>query len=159
MCAFSIGIRVGLLLVHWVFNGVDQGRWVSNSKCQVPWVWWFQTLSSWVSYISEKEKEKLDSYLIGWWTLVWKWFWRIWSSLISLTTKKKLIDEGCFNKWKKSVLTNDHQKILPVTIPVNVDLVKKWEEDQIALKQLSERIQVLMKDNHRYPSSIVTLKT
>lgn len=38
------------------------------------------------------------------------------------------------------------------------DVLKKWEDDKLALVRLNARVQVLVEENHKYLLSIATLK-
>ena len=58
----------------------------------------------------------------------------------------------------KSSAYAEHKGSSSCDIPSGDYLFRKLKEDQIMLKQQSERIQVLMEDNHRYLSSLATLK-
>ncbi|KAA0063069.1 putative leucine-rich repeat-containing protein [Cucumis melo var. makuwa] len=65
---------------------------------------------------------------------------------------------GCSSGQMKSGAYAEHRGSSSCVILDGDDLFSKWKEDQIMLKQQSERIQVLMENNHRYLSSIATHK-
>lgn len=71
-------------------------------------------------------------------------------ALISISTEKVISNEDGPNKRKEFDLYCDHQQSSSIVHFSSNDLLKRWEADQIALKQVNERIQVLVEDNHHY---------
>lgn len=62
-------------------------------------------------------------------------------------------------RYQESNIDSTIDSVKPDVSNLSVDQITlKWEEDQTALKQQKERIQILMEDNHRLLSIISTLK-
>lgn len=65
-------------------------------------------------------------------------------ALISITITNEPVEDGCSCGQKKFVTCVYHQGSSSYVTSDNDDLLRKWEEDQIILKEQKERVQVLM---------------